>query len=136
MLTRTWPFRDSEVTLPSGANDDVRDPAVTITVGSPNRFASAGRRANKLCPLAATVREPSACVVAFAGPEMLSMMVFPVCRLVNEAVAAPVIRVVMDPSGALRILLNSLSTTGVTLTSNPQNSDGKMKGCTGTNCHL
>ena len=39
-------------------------------------------------------------------------MVFPVCRFVYEAVTAPVKRNVVDPSAALRTLVNSLLTSG------------------------
>jgi hypothetical protein len=46
-------------------------------------------------------------MVAFPGPGVFSVMVFPVCRLVNEVSAAPVKRNVVDPSAALRILVNS-----------------------------
>src|SRR5262249_26549468 len=69
------------------------------------------------------------------GPDMFSVMVFPVCKFVNEAPKAPAKRKVMDPSAVLRILVYSLLTPGVTRTSNPQNDADRVKGVAGPNCH-
>src|SRR5215472_6440489 len=66
---------------------------------------------------------------------MFSVMVFPVCKFVNEAPKAPAKRKVMDPSAVLRILVYSLLTPGVTRTSNPQNDADRVKGVAGPNCH-
>ena len=67
-------------------------------------------------------------MVAFPGPDMFSVMAFPVYRFVNEALMAPVKRKVMDPSAVLRILVYSLLTTVTTRTLNPQNDAGTVKG--------
>src|SRR5215470_16876943 len=112
-------------------------PAVTLTVGSPNRFASAGERMKgPFRPVCTSVIEPSACMVAFPGPFIFSVMVFPVCRFANETVTAPVKRNVLDPSAVLRILVYSLLTTVVTRILNPQNDAGRVKGFAGPVCHL
>src|SRR5690348_9483722 len=121
--------------LPSGANDLVSAPAVTLTVGSPNRVASAGARKSGVRPPVKTMAEPSEFRVSFVGPVTFSLMVFPVLRFVYEIFKEPVSRKIMDPSEALRILTKSLSTTGVTCTTNPQNSAGSVKGAAGTTCH-
>src|SRR5262249_52652621 len=63
-------------------------------------------------------------------------MVFPVRRFVFDTVDAPVIRVVMDPFLAWRILLYSLFTGKLTLILNPQKLAGRVKGAAGANCHL
>src|SRR5215467_2328130 len=80
--------------------------------------------------------EPSAKVVTFSGPERLTAMVFPVRKFVFDTVDAPVIRVVMDPFVAWRILLYSLFTGKLTLILNPQKIAGRVKGAAGANCHL
>src|SRR5262249_38115544 len=74
--------------------------------------------------------------VTFSGPERLTAMVFPVRRFVFDTVDAPVIRVVMDPFVAWRILLYSLFTGKLTLILNPQKLEGRVKGAAGANCHL
>jgi hypothetical protein len=80
-------------------------PEVTLTVGSPNRFASAGARMKgPFRPVCTSVIEPSECMVAFPGPGVFSVMVFAVCRFVNEVSAAPVKRKVLAPSAVLRTL--------------------------------
>ena len=54
-------------------------PAVTLTVGSPNRLASAGERMKgPFRPVCTSVIEPSAPMVAFPGPFSGTVMVFPV----------------------------------------------------------
>src|SRR5215470_123097 len=113
-------------------------PAVTLTVGSPNRFASAGARMKgPFRPVCTSVIEPSECMVAFPGPFSGTVMVFPVCRFVYEAVTAPVKRKVMDPSAVLRTLVNSLLTGTATRSLNPQNDAGRVKGGNGPGgCHL
>jgi hypothetical protein len=123
--------------LPSGAAEPVTAPAVTLTVGSPNRFASAGARKTPVRPLTAKRAEPSANTVNFASPDTFSVMVFPVCRFVYETLKKPVRRKIIDPSEAFSSFSNLLSAWGVTRTLNPQNGAGKVKGCSaGRNCHL
>src|SRR5262249_28076541 len=69
---------------------------------------------------------------------MFAVMVFPVLRFVFVKVRLPVVRKVMDPSAALRILKYSLSTGKDTPIWNPQKSAGRMTGPGGgaLNCHL
>src|SRR5262249_14957262 len=69
--------------------------------------------------------EPSAKAVTFSGPERLTAMVFPVRRFVFDTIDAPVIRVVMDPFVAWRILLSSSFTGKLTLILNPQKLAGR-----------
>src|SRR6476659_4644302 len=107
--------------LPSGAIETVRAPAVTPKVGNPKRAASAGVRAIGLSPVAVVVMEPSGRTVVCEGPDMFSVMVFPVSRFVDEAIKEPVTSVVMNPFEAVSILANSRSTGKVTWISNPQN---------------
>jgi len=76
--------------LPSAAIDPVSAPAVTLTVGSPKRFASAGVRKFPVRPLAAKIADPSGDTVNFTGPDAFSVMVFLVYRFVNETVKKPV----------------------------------------------
>src|SRR6516164_10737099 len=135
MSTRMWPCRDTEVMAPSAAIVRVTGPVVTVRVGRPNRCASAGRRNSPLWPFSVMVAEPSGAVVTFPGPDRFSVMAFPVRRLVNVAVSAPVVRVVIDPSAALRILAYSWWTGRVTPTLNPQYRASRVKGRTGTSCH-
>ena len=90
--------------VPSAATEDVCAPAVTLTVGSPNRAASAGARKSGFRPLAATVTEPSGKVVNVPGPDVFSVMLFPVVRFVNEEVKEPVTSSIVEPSGVLRSL--------------------------------
>jgi len=102
-------------------------PAVTLTVGRPNRFASAGvRMKGPFRPVCTSVIEPSACMVAFPGPFSGTVMVFPVRRFVYEAVTAPVKRNVVDPSACLRTLVYSLLTGKATRSLNPQNDAGRV----------
>src|SRR5215467_1569102 len=123
--------------LPAALAENASLPAVTLTVGSPNRVAWTGvRKKGPFRPVCTSVIEPSAPMVAFPGPFILSVMAFPVCRFVNETVMAPVKRNVLDPSAVLRILVYSLLTTVVTRTLNPQNDAGRVKGAAGPNCHL
>src|SRR5579859_6117217 len=122
--------------VPSAATDSVSLPTVTLTVGSPNRCASAGVRKIPLCPPAVTVREPSGNTVGFDGPDEFSVMVFPVARLVNENLTEPVLRKVVDPSEVLRILKNDLSTGKLTRILNPQNAADSVKGFAAANCHF
>src|SRR5215471_8006404 len=104
-------------------------PAVTLTVGSPNRVASAGdRMKGPFRPVCTSVIEPSEPMVAFPGPFSGTVMVFPVCRFVYETVTAPVKRKVMDPSAVLRTLVNSLLTGKLTRSLNPQTDAGRVKG--------
>src|SRR5262245_22034514 len=122
---------------PFAATENASLPAVTLTVGSPNRLASAGeRKKGPFRPVCTSVIEPSEPMVAGPGPFIVSVIVFPVCRLVNETVTAPVKRKVMDPSAVLRILVNSSLTTVVTRTLNPHNDAGKVKGSAEPSCHL
>ena len=66
----TWPCRDSEVMTPGGAEtENASLPAVTLTVGSPNRFASAGARMKgPFRPVCTSVIEPSACIGGLPRP--------------------------------------------------------------------
>src|SRR5690348_2511983 len=122
---------------PLESSENVCLPARTLTVGSPNRFASAGERNDGLRPRDATVTEPSACVVNLADADAFSVMAFPVLRFVYECLNEPVKRKVMDPSAALRILMNSLSTGVVTRTLNPQSAAGRViAGGAGKTSHL
>src|SRR5437588_3324947 len=105
-------------------------------MGSPNCLAWAGVRANRVSPLNANTDEPSAKVVNLDGPEMFTVIVFPVPWFVSEAVKAPVVRVITDPSEALSSLLYSLLTGRLTPMSNPQNVAGRVKGSAGTTSHL
>src|SRR5262249_37246475 len=57
-----------------------------------------------------------------------TVMLFPVCRFVYEAVTAPVNRNVLDPSAVLRTLVYSLLTGKATRSLNPQNDAGRVKG--------
>src|SRR5215831_769194 len=82
------------------------------------------------------VAEPSGATVTLPGPDRFSVMAFPVRRLVNVAVSAPVVRVVIDPSAALRILVYSRWTGRVTPTRNPQYRVSRAKGRAGSRCHL
>src|SRR5215470_10218309 len=112
-------------------------PAVTLTEGSPNRVASAGdKMKGPFRPVCTSVMEPSAWMVAFPGPFSGTVMVFPVCRFVYEAVTAPVKRNVVDPSAVLRTLVYSLLTGNVTRSLNPQNDAGRVKGGPPGGCHL
>src|SRR5690242_5853366 len=115
----------------SGASDIVSAPEVTLTVGSPNRFASAGARMGASCPLPATVSEPSGYAISRPGPEMFSVIAFPVCRFVYEAVREPVMSVVTDPSELLRTLPYSRLTGKDTPIGNPQKSAGRVNGAAG-----
>src|SRR5215469_3718918 len=91
--------------------ENVSLPAVTLTPGSPNRFWLAGNRMKgPFRPVCTSVKEPSGWPKNFPGPFSGTVMVFPVCRFVYEAVTAPVKRNVMDPSAALRALVNSMLT--------------------------
>src|SRR5215472_9064605 len=136
MSTRIWPRRDTEVMAPLGATVSVTGPVVTVSVGRPNRRASAGRKNSPLCPFSVMVAEPSGAVVTFPGPDRFSVMAFPARRLVNVAVSAPVVRVVIDPSAALKILAYSWWTGRVTPTLNPQYRASRVKGRNGSSCHL
>src|SRR5215469_10199460 len=136
MSTRMWPRRDKEVTIPGGAIDSVTGPLVTVSGGRPNRCAAAGKKNSPLCPFSVTVTKSSDVTVTFAGPDRFSVMAVPVRRLVNVAVSAPVVSVVIDPSAVLRILLYSWWTGKVTPTLNPQYRASKVKGRTGTSGHL
>src|SRR5215467_297180 len=118
------------------AIENVNAPVVTLTVGSPNRCALAGVRNIKLCPLAAKVAEPSERTVNFEGPDKFSVMAFPVLRFVNEALAEPVKRRVMDPSETLRTLPNFLLTTGTVRILNPHKNAGSVNPFAGIKCHL
>src|SRR5262249_18117376 len=122
--------------VPSGAVVWLNAPTVTLTVGSPNRLASAGARKTPTCPRSAKTMEPSEPTVTFPGPDKFSVMVLPVLTFVNEAELNPVTRKVIEPSEALRTLTNSLFTTGATRTLNPQNDAGKVKGSAAVNCHF
>src|SRR5215470_4435122 len=123
--------------LPSGAIETDRAPAVTLTVGSPKRTASAGVRASPLRPFSSAITEPSGKTVSFAGPDMFSVMVLPVSRFVADMANEPVAKVVMDPSEAFSTLTNSLLTGKVIRTSNPQNAAGRViAGGAGETCHL
>src|SRR5262245_44556403 len=105
-------------------------------MGSPNRVAWAGVRKSPLRPLAATVAEPSACVIIFPGPDTFCVRAFPVLRLVKVNLSEPLTRVIMDPSEALNTLAYSLSTGKVTPILNPQNDAGTVNGFAGRNSHL
>ena len=69
------------MTAPFAVSENLSAPAVTLTPGSLNRFASAGMRKTTECPWVAAVMEPSAWTVTFPGPDKFSVMVFPVLRL-------------------------------------------------------
>src|SRR5215467_15642993 len=117
--------------------ENVSLPAVTLTVGSPNRCASAGdRMKGPFRPVCTSVKEPSGWPKNFPGPFSGTVMVFPVCRFVYETVTAPVKRNSMDPSAVLRTLVYSLLTTVVSRSLNPQNDAGRVKGAAGPICHL
>src|SRR5215467_45100 len=75
-------------------------------------------------------------MVALPGPSWRTVMVFPVCRFVYEAVTAPVKRNVVDPSAVLRTLVYSLLTGNVTRSLNTQNDAGRVKGGPPGGCHL
>src|SRR6516164_3858686 len=136
MSTRTLPCRDAEVTVPSGASDSVSAPAVTLTVGSPKRAASAGVRMAKFGPFRSSMTDPSGFTVIFAGPDPFKVTVFPVSRFVNEPVSWPVTRKVVDPSEVWSIVTNSLSATAAAPTSNPQYVAGRVKGDAGKACQF
>src|SRR5215471_8908250 len=131
-----WPRRESEVMVPSAAKDAVSLPVGTLTVGRPNRFASAGASSIAGWPVPFTVTEPSACVVILKDAAAFAVMAFPVLRFVNVILREPVMSVVVDPSAVLRTLMNSLSTAGVTRILNPQNFAGRAKGPDSTISHL
>src|SRR5262252_2417618 len=85
---------------PLESSENVCLPARTPTVGSPNRFASAGERKDGLRPLDVTVTEPSACAVNFA--DAFSVMAFPVLRFVYECLNEPVLSMPLSPRRARR----------------------------------
>src|SRR5215471_15300580 len=122
--------------VPSAAKDAVSLPVGTLTVGRPNRFASAGLSSIAGWPVPFTVTEPSACVVILKAVDAFTVMAFPVLRFVNAILREPVISVVLDPSAVLRTLMDSLSTAGVTRILNPQNFAGRVKGPDSTISHL
>src|SRR5215470_13991750 len=124
----TWPFRVTEVSRPVAASVVVSAPAVTLTGGSPNRFAWVAVRNSPLWPLAVTVAEPSAFVIIFPGPDTFSVMAVPVLRFVYVALREPVTSVITDPSEALSSLAYSLATGKVTPILNPQNDAGTVNG--------
>src|SRR5215467_14819547 len=123
--------------LPAALAENASLPAVTLTVGSPNRFAWAGvRMKGPFRPVCTSVIEPSAPMVAFPGPFWGTVMAFPVCRFVYEAVTAPVNRNVVDPSAWWRTLVYSWLTGNATRSLNPQYNAGRVKGGPPGGCHL
>src|SRR5215469_5538410 len=122
---------------PFAAIENVTLPTVTLTAGSPNRFASGGNTMKgPFRPVCTSVKEPSGWPKNFPGPFSGTVMVFPVCRFVYETVTAPVKRNVVDPSAVLRTLVYSLLTGKATRTLNPQNDAGRVKGGPPGGCHL
>src|SRR5262245_37073055 len=131
----TWPWSENDVKFPSASIDTVCAPAVTPTAGIPNRSASGGKRTTPLSPFVLPMTEPSGSVVIFPGPEMFEVTLFPLLRFVATTVNEPVVRMIIVPSPALRILLYSLSTGKLSPISNPQKSAGRVNGSAGRNSH-
>jgi hypothetical protein len=67
---------------------------------------------------------------------MFEVMLFPVLRFVAATLSTPVMRTIMDPSAALRILLYWLSIGQLIPIGNPQKSAGRVNGSAGRISHL
>src|SRR5215831_8385574 len=109
---------------------------MTLTVGMPNRFASAGVKNSPVWPVTSLAIEPSAYMVAFPGPDTFSVMAFPVLKFVNEIFKEPLSRTVKDPSADLSSLAYSLLTRKTTRTLKPQEDLSRVNGLACNNPHL
>src|SRR5262249_6002812 len=87
-------------------------------------------------PADTAVIEPSACVVTFPGPLSFTVMALPVLRFLSEVFSEPVVRVVVDPSAALSVLVYSLRTGKATRTLNPQKDLFRVNGPASSRSHL
>src|SRR5262245_60717441 len=133
MFTRMW-FTFSEVRLSFASTVPVTGPAVANMPGSPVSCCSAGERSAGPRPVDRKLEEPSALKVTFAGPEVFTVTLLPFAGFEKVIFAAPVNRKIEDPSVVLSSLTNTLSTSCVAWTRNPQfvlSKPGKKS----RNCH-
>src|SRR5215472_3509518 len=130
----TMLFTFSEVRLLYASVVPVTGPAVANMPGSPVSRCSAGERSAGPRPVDRKLEEPSALTVTFAGPEVFTVTLFPLAGFEKVIFAAPVNRKSEDPSVALSSLTNTLSTSCLAWTRNPQfvlSKPGKKS----RNCH-
>jgi hypothetical protein len=95
------------VKFPFASTAPVSGPEDANTAGSPKRAASAGARSTGSRPVARKLNELSAFTVVFAGPDVVTLTLFPFAGFVKVIFAAPADRKTADPPAVLSTLVNT-----------------------------